>query len=73
MERVQKTVIYDFDNWRANMVLEALQALDEKWAAIRDAAAANGDDDAVADYGSDMMRLSILRIHSVNSETECFI
>jgi hypothetical protein len=45
-------MMYDFDNWRANMVLEALQALDEKWTAIRDAA---------ADYGNDMMRLSILR------------
>jgi hypothetical protein len=54
--------MYDFDNWRANMVLEALRALDEKWTAIRDSAAADADEDtAAADYGNDMMRLSILR------------
>jgi len=52
---------YDFDNWRANMMLEALQALDEKWMAIRDAAAAKGDEDTVGDYGNDMIRLSVLR------------
>jgi hypothetical protein len=54
-------MMYDFDNWRANLVLEAFQALDEKWTAIRDAAAAKGDEDTAADYGNDMMRLSILR------------
>jgi len=54
-------MMYDFDNWRANMVLEALHALDEKWTAIKDAAAADGDEDTAADYGNDMMRLSILR------------
>lgn len=67
-----KNMMYDFDNWRANMVLEALQALDEKWTAIRDAAAANGDDDTAADYGSDMMRLSILREGFEAKATEAF-
>jgi hypothetical protein len=52
---------YNFDLWRANMVLEALRALDEKWTAIRDAAAAKDDADTAADYGNDMIRLSILK------------
>ena len=50
--------MYDFETERkARMVLEALQALDERRTRHRDAAAANGDEDAAADYGNDMSRL----------------
>ncbi len=49
---------YDFDQWRANLMLEALQTLDEKWQAIVDK---TDDEDAKADYANDMMRLHILQ------------
>ncbi len=51
-------MIYDFDNWRANMVLEALQTLNEKWQVIIDGI---DDVDVKADYANDMIRLHILQ------------
>lgn len=54
------------------MMLEALQALDEKWTAIRDAAAAKGDKDTAADYGNDMIRLSVLREGFERNAIEAF-
>ena len=49
---------YDFDNWRANMILEALQTLDTKWQSIFDG---TEDEDVKADYANDMIRLHILQ------------
>ena len=51
-------MIYDFDNWRANMILEALHTLDEKWQAI---ISNTDDEDVKADYGNDLIRLHILQ------------
>ena len=51
-------MIYDFDNWRANMVLEALQTLNEKWQAMIDS---TEDVDVKADYANDMIGLHIFQ------------
>ena len=51
-------MIYDFGNWRANMVLEALQNLDEKWQEIVNS---TEDEDVKANYANDMIRLHILQ------------
>ncbi len=51
-------MIYHFDNWRANMILDALHTLDEKWQAIVNS---TDDGDVKADYGNDLIRLHILQ------------
>jgi hypothetical protein len=49
---------YDFDSWRAQYVLEALQTLEEKWTGIIQG---DDDEDVHADYGNDIAQLQILR------------
>ena len=51
-------MMYDIDRWRANMILEALHTLQEKWQRIVDS---TDDEDVKADYGNDMLRLGVLR------------
>jgi hypothetical protein len=51
-------MIYDFDNWRAKYVLEALACLEEKWA---DLIKNTDDPDIRADYSNDLMQLHILQ------------
>ena len=51
-------MIYDFDKWRANLVLEALHTLDRHWQALIDS---TDDEDVKADYANDLIRLHILQ------------
>jgi hypothetical protein len=44
-----------------NLVLEELHALEERYTAIIQCAAAKGDEDTAADFGNDLTRLHILR------------
>lgn len=52
-----KHVQTSFRESEARLLLEAIQALDEKWLSICEA---SSDDDEVADYGNDLIELRLL-------------
>jgi hypothetical protein len=62
-------MIYDVDHWRAQYILEALKALEEKWVAI---VRATDDEDVHADYGNDLAQLQILQEGFARKAVEAF-
>ncbi len=52
------TATYEFDAWRAQYMLEALNTLEEKWTAI---VQNTEDEDVQADHGNDIAQIQILK------------
>jgi len=51
-------MIYDFDHWRAQYILEALKTLEDKWV---DIIKSTDDEDIQSEYSNDLMQLHILQ------------